>query len=234
LRSRAAFGLERRDRSGQDPVVPQEYKWQDARLSQKLVIFPPTTCPLLTAVFNAAMEKSSFMRVLGIFAIAIGGLAAFSLVGAILVFGMQAVIFVDGFASILLLVICSAVFWFAKIDWRRPEAAAIVVSFMSFVGMCVDSRGNPIYNLPLAWIFGSQGSQVKVNEIVSHGGGSTGVNYDFQIVSLHGAIEHSISGWLVMPMRFVEYLIVLSIAVTIITIIRNHSGRNWLPDNASD
>ncbi|NKC52154.1 hypothetical protein HED63_25435 [Ochrobactrum cytisi] len=121
-----------------------------------------------------------------------------------------------------------------KIDWRRPEAAAIVVSFMSFVGMCVDSRGNPIYNLPLAWIFGSQGSQVKVNEIVSHGGGSTGVNYDFQIVSLHGAIEHSISGWLVMPMRFVEYLIVLSIAVTIITIIRNHSGRNWLPDNASD
>lgn len=192
------------------------------------------TCPSLSAVFNAAMEKSTFMRVLGIFVIAICGLAAFSLVGTILVFGMQAVIFVDGFASILLLVICSAIFWFAKIDWRRPEAAAIVISFMSFVGMCVDSRGNPIYNKPLAWIFGSQGSHVKVNEIVSHGGGSTGVNYDFQIMSLHGAVERSISGWLVMPMRFVEYLIVLSIAVTIITTIRNHSGRNWLPDNARE
>ncbi|NKW10488.1 hypothetical protein HGG76_18090 [Ochrobactrum tritici] len=60
------------------------------------------------------MEKSAFMRVLGIFVIAICGLAAFSLVGTILVFGMQAVIFVDGFASILLLMTCSAIFWFAK------------------------------------------------------------------------------------------------------------------------
>ncbi len=95
-----------------------------------------------------------------------------------------------------------------------------------------DSRGNPIYNQPLVWLFGSPGSHLQIKEIVSHGGGSTGVNYEFQIVNLYGAIERTISGWFVMPFRFVEYLIVLSIVSTIITVIRNRSGSNWLPDNA--
>jgi len=84
----------------------------------------------------------------------------------------------------------------------------------------------------LVWLFGSPGSHLQIKEIVSHGGGSTGVNYEFQIVNLYGAIERTISGWFVIPFRFVEYLIVLSIVTTIITIIRNRSGSNWLPDNA--
>jgi hypothetical protein len=75
---------------------------------------------------------------------------------------------------------------------------------------------------------------MQIREIVSHGGGSTGVNYDFQLINIYGAIERSISGWIVIPFRFFEYLVVLSVVVSIITFIRNRSGSNWLPDNARE
>ncbi|KAB2690619.1 hypothetical protein F9K82_01295 [Brucella pseudogrignonensis] len=178
------------------------------------------------------MQTGTITKVLGIFAIAAAAIACFSLVGLGLMYGMYGVIFIDGVASVFLLAVCSAIFWFSKVDWRKPEAAAIMISFMSFTAMFFDSRGNPVYNQPLVWLFGSPGSHLQVKEIVSHGGGSTGVNYEFQIVNLYGAIEHTISGWFVIPFRFVEYLIVLSIVTTIITVIRNRSGSNWLPDNA--
>ena len=171
---------------------------------------------------------------LGIFAIAAAVIACFSLAGVGLMYGIYGVIFIDGVASIFVLMVCSAIFWFTKVDWRKPEATAIMISFMSFVGMCLDSRGNPIYNQPFAWLLGSRGSHLQIKEIVTHGGGSTGVNYEFQVINLYGANERTISGWFVIPLRFVEYLIVLSIAATIITVIRNRSGRNWLPDNARE
>jgi len=178
------------------------------------------------------MQTGTITKVLGIFAIAAAAIACFSLVGLGLMYGMYGVIFIDGVASIFLLAVCSAIFWFSKVDWRKPEAAAIMISFMSFTAMFFDSRGNPVYNQPLVWLFGSPGSHLQIKEIVSHGGGSTGVNYEFQIVNLYGAIERTISGWFVIPFRFVEYLIVLSIVTTIITVIRNRSGSNWLPDDA--
>lgn len=178
--------------------------------------------------------KSPFLKVLGIFAMAIAVLAAFGLVAIALIFGMQAVIFVDGAASIALLAIFSAIFWFTRLDWRRPELTAVTISVMSFVGMFMDSRGNPLYNQPLAWLFGSRGSHVGIREIVSHGGGSTGVNYEFQIVNAYGAVERLVSGWIVIPFRFVEYLAVLSLVVTAITLLRKASGSDWLPDNARE
>lgn len=179
-------------------------------------------------------KKSSLKNVLGIFALAALVLAGFSLIGVAFVYGAYGVIFIDGVASIILLVIFAVVFWRTKVDWRKPEAAAIMISFFSFIGMCVDSRGNPIYNQPLVWLFGSKGSHLNIREIVSHGGGSTGVNYEFQIVNLYGAIERAISGWLVMPFRFFEYIVVLSLLVTLITAIRRRRGAEWLPDNARD
>ncbi|WP_343313121.1 hypothetical protein AAIB41_09705 [Brucella sp. BE17] len=181
------------------------------------------------------MQKtSSVKKVLGIFAIAALVVAGFGLIGLAFIYGAYGVIFIDGVASIILLMIFSIVFWRTKIDWLKPEAAAIMISFFSFIGMCVDSRGNPIYNQPLVWLFGSNGSHLNIREIVSHGGGSTGVNYEFQIVNLYSAIERSISGWLVMPFRFVEYIVVLSLLVTLITVIRKRRGADWLPVNATD
>lgn len=147
---------------------------------------------------------------------------------------MNAVIFIDGAASVALLVIFSAIFWFTKIDWRKPEVAAVLISFMAFFGMFFDARGNPIYNMPLTWLFGSPGSHMKIREIVSYGGGSTGVNYEFQLIDIYGAVERYVSGWIVIPFRFVEYLVVMSAVVSIITIIRKHSGGDWLPDNARE
>jgi hypothetical protein len=180
------------------------------------------------------MQTGSVTKVLGIFAIAAVVIACFALVGLVLVYGMYGVIFIDGVASAVLLVVFSAIFWFTKVDWRKPEAAAIMISFMAFTAMFFDSRGNPLYNQPLAWIFGSPGSHMQIREIVSHGGGSTGVNYDFQLINIYGAIERSISGWIVIPFRFFEYLVVLSVVVSIITFIRKRSGSNWLPDNARE
>lgn len=163
--------------------------------------------------------RSSFLTVISIFAIAAAVIGGFCLIGLALYLLFTGAIFIDGVASAAVLLVFSAIAWKARITWAKPVAAAVLIA-----------RGNPAYNKPLEWLFAPAGAQLQPHEIVSHGGGSTGVNYDFHFVDASGQRVDELSSWVVVPFRFFEYLLILSAAMWPITWLRGRFGRSqWLP-----
>ncbi|SDH17614.1 hypothetical protein SAMN05216588_10379 [Pseudomonas flavescens] len=172
--------------------------------------------------------RSSLVKVLSIFAIASAVIAGFGLLGVILYWFFTGVVFIDGVASAAVMLGFLALAWKGRLSWRKPEAAALLIVFMAFIGMCFDSRGNPLYNQPLEWLFAPPGAALQTKEIISHGGGSTGVNYAFRFVDSYGGIVGEVSNWIVIPFRFFEYLLVLSAAMGLLTLVRP-AGADWRP-----
>lgn len=126
----------------------------------------------------------------------IGG---FCLIGLAFYLFFTGAIFIDGVASATVLLVFSAIAWKARITWAKPAAAAVLIAITAYVGMFLDARGNPAYNKPLEWLFAPAGAQLQTREIVSHGGGSIGVNYDFHFVDASGQRVDELSSWVVVP-----------------------------------
>lgn len=174
--------------------------------------------------------RSSVITVLSIFLIATAVVAGLGVIGFALYWFFTGVVFVDGVASIGIMLVFTVVAWKTRITWEKPAAAAVLIAITAWVGMFMDIRGNPIYNKPLEWIFAPPGATLLTKEIVSHGGGSTGVNYDFNFVDTYGGIVRTLSSWVVAPFRFFEYLVVMSAVMWPITLIRRRFGPSaWLP-----
>lgn len=180
----------------------------------------------------APMKKprSSLATVLYIFGIATALIAAFGVFGLLVALFFHGAIFIDGVASIGILVAFSAAMWKFRITWAKPAAAAILIAFVAFVAMLLDARGNYLYNQPLEWLFAPAGTHLQTHEDISHGSSSTGVNYDFRFVDAEGQVVRELSSWLVVPFRFFEYLLILSAALSVITWLRPRlGGSQWLP-----
>lgn len=174
--------------------------------------------------------RSSFLSVICISAIAAAVIGGFCLTGLAFYLFFTGAIFIDGVASAAVLLVFSAIAWKARITWTKPAAAAVLIAITAYVGMFLDARGNPAYNKPLEWLLAPAGAQLQTREFVSHGGGSTGVNYDFRFVDASGQREDELSSWVVVPFRFFEYLLILSAAMWPITWLRGRFGRSqWLP-----
>ena len=174
--------------------------------------------------------RSSFLTVLTIFAIAAAAIGGFCLIGFAFYLFFTGAIFIDGVASAAVLLGFATIAWKARITWAKPVAAAVLIAIAAYVGMFLDARGNPVYNKPLEWLFAPAGAQLETREIVTHGGGSTGVNYDFRFVDASGHKVDELSSWIVVPFRFVEYLLILSALMWPLTWLRGRFGRSqWLP-----
>ncbi|WP_205881597.1 hypothetical protein [Pseudomonas argentinensis] len=174
--------------------------------------------------------RSSFLTVLSIFAIAATVTGGFCLIGLAIYLFFTGAIFIDGVASAAVLLAFAAIAWKAHITWAKPVAAAVLIAITAYVGMFLDARGNPVYNKPLEWLFAPAGAQLQTREIVTHGGGSTGVNYDFHFVGTRGQWVDELSSWVVLPFRFLEYLLILSALMWPLTWLRGRFGRShWLP-----
>ncbi len=174
--------------------------------------------------------RSSLLTVLSIFAIATAVIGGFCLIGLAFYLFFTGAIFIDGVASAAVLLVFAAIAWKARITWAKPVAAAVLIAIAAYVGMFLDARGNPVYNKPLEWLFAPAGAHLQTREIVSHGGGSTGVNYDFHFVDASGQRVDELSSWIVVPFRFFEYLLILSAFMWPLTWLRDRLGRSqWLP-----
>lgn len=162
--------------------------------------------------------------------VAIAGIACLGLIGLAFFGVFQGIVFIDGFASVTLLLVFCLVTWKARFSWDKPVPAALVIVFFAYMGMFLDMRGNPLYNQPLEWLFAPAGAVLQTHELVSQAAGTTAVNYDFRFVDARGAVVRELSGWVVAPFRFVEYLAVLSLVMWPATWLRwRYGGSQWLP-----
>lgn len=158
-------------------------------------------------------------------------LAGFGAIAGGIFLAFNGMVFLDGFASCLLLAVFVVLLWKFRLNWDDPTAAAIAVCLFAFFGMLMDSRGNTLYNAPLQWLFAPAGATLAVDEIISHGGGSTGIDYDFVFVDASGSKVGGISNWIVMPFRLLEYLVLGSLLVALVGWLRPRirRGADWLP-----
>ncbi|TWE07449.1 hypothetical protein FB481_10316 [Pseudomonas sp. AG1028] len=174
--------------------------------------------------------RSNFLTVLYIFAIATAAIGGFCLIGLAFYLFFTGAIFIDGVASVSVLLIFATIAWKGRVTWAKPVAAALLIAITAYVAMLLDARGNPVYNKPLEWLFAPAGAHLQTREIVSHGGASTGVNYDFHFVDASGQRVGELSSWIVVPFRFFEYLLILSAFMWPLTWLRDRFGRSqWLP-----
>lgn len=182
---------------------------------------------------NTPKQRSALFTVLSIFLVAIVGMACMGLIGLALFGFFQGITFIDGFASGALLLVFCLVVWKARLSWDKPIPVAVLIVYFAFLGMFLDMRGNPLYNLPLEWVFAPAGAVLRAHELVSHAAGTTAVNYEFRFIDAHGEVVRELSGWIVSPFRFVEYLAVLSLVMWPATWLRRrYGGSQWLPPEA--
>lgn len=167
------------------------------------------------------MEKGNkFLTVLKIFGIGLLCIAGFGLIGLALYGVFVGIAFYSGFASIVLFLGFYALVYKMKLNWDNAVLAGSVLFLFAFIGMCVDARGNWLYNLPLEWLFAPSGTEFKIIEKVSHYGGTTSVNYDFAFVNSRGRVMDSISFWIIYPFRYIEYWLVGSFIISLYSFFR--------------
>jgi zinc ribbon protein len=141
--------------------------------------------------------------------IALGVLALAGFLG-IMIGGFWATATVEGFASVIFLVIGVLLFGvfrkgvFSKNSFFR----AIAIGFWALMGACVDQTGNYFYNYPVGLIECSRGNVLSRHADVDHPyAGKTVITQDFNCYTPSGAIEKTVNSFAMMGYRFIEYII---------------------------
>lgn len=139
----------------------------------------------------------------------IGGIALFI---GLLLGGFYALGYVEGFGSILILML--GVFGF-RAGNNSPDIkgggfeVALGISFFALMGMALDQPGNFIYNEPLEWIFCPPESDL-VRETIQRGisGGGVSLSQNFECAAQNGGkILRRIAFWELLIVRFLEYIV---------------------------
>ncbi|MCT0437778.1 hypothetical protein EFT58_11100 [Lactococcus lactis] len=115
----------------------------------------------------------------------------------------------------VLLIIFIIITWFSKkyVDWKHGGILLVLV--IAFMGACIDIQGNPLYNEPIRLVYQHLGT-LKVKNIMTSINGTTGVNYYFNIVNPSGHIVKQLNMWGVALFRFIEYLVIYSILLSML------------------
>jgi hypothetical protein len=123
---------------------------------------------------------------------------------------------IEGFASVLMIVIAWLVIRFMTSDsigtdsaagWRLALAGSI--TFFALMGMAVDQPGNYVYNRPIQWFLCPSGSELHRGIDVSHPTpGRTDITQDFTCVDpRENVVVDSPPMGGVIIIRFVEYVL---------------------------
>jgi hypothetical protein len=142
------------------------------------------------------------------------GIAA--LIGGILLL-FYALSNIEGFASVLMIVIAWLVIRFASSDSGETSSSAGqklvvagVITFFALMGVAIDQPGNYLYNRPIQWFFCPSGTDLHRGVDVTHPlPGRTDVTQDFTCVDPRENVvvdSPPIGG--VIVTRFVEYVLV--------------------------
>jgi hypothetical protein len=142
------------------------------------------------------------------------GIAA--LIGGIILL-FYALSHIEGFASVLMIVIAWLVIRFASSDGEGTSSStgqkmvvAGVITFFALMGVAIDQPGNYVYNRPIEWFFCPSGTDLHRGVDVTHPlPGRTDVTQDFTCLDpLENVVIDSPPIGGVIATRFVEYVLV--------------------------
>ncbi len=136
--------------------------------------------------------------------------------GIILVIGIiigsfVAIATIEGVASLILLT-CGMI-GFGVLPLRKPEKngamfTGVALAFFALMGASIDQTGNYIYNKPIEVCFCADGSKLSRMENVSNPvPGTTYIQQDFTCYDKAGAPVKTINLFVIMGIRFVEYIL---------------------------
>jgi hypothetical protein len=164
-------------------------------------------------------SKSSFFNRLPSFVwiiLFVLGIAA--LIGGIIVL-FYALSNIEGFASVLMLVVAWGVIRFGSSDTvssvttalpGQGLVTAVGITFFALMGLAIDQTGNYVYNRPIEWFFCPSNTELHRGIDVSHPTpGRTDVTQDFTCVDPRENVVMDRPGiGEVMGTRFVEYVLI--------------------------
>lgn len=153
------------------------------------------------------------LKILGIFIVFIGVLVlGFLGVSTLLV----SAIYTPWIASIIVLAAFLIVIWCMKERASWKQYGMIIICITAVVGCFFNTQGNPIFNLPIQWVYKDIGQLVILNKTTQIGSEYI-IDYAFQIVDGNGAVIQTISFWAVLAFRFFEYVAIYSLLLTILS-----------------
>lgn len=117
-------------------------------------------------------------------------------------------------SSILMFLVFLITIWILKGRASWKQYGMIVVCIIAFAGCFFDGTGNPVYNLPIEWIYSDMG-QFKISTQTTTFGADHYINHVYQIVDAEGTVIQNISGLSIIVFRFFEYVAIYSLFVTL-------------------
>ncbi|HEY0049345.1 MAG TPA: hypothetical protein VGB68_08685 [Pyrinomonadaceae bacterium] len=127
--------------------------------------------------------------------------------------GFYALAFVEGFASLILLLCGWAAFRAGNNSPQLESSSfgiALVISFFALMGMSLDQPGNYFYNKPVEWIFCPAESRLERGVISTgtRGGRGVSVSQNFTCAAdQSGEVLRKISTFEQLAVRFFEYVL---------------------------
>lgn len=115
-----------------------------------------------------------------------------------------------------LLVIFSIVVLAKRLTWNNY--IVYVIAVFTLFSMMIDTSGNPIYNKPLEWIVSPIGELQVMRDINNYAPGEYAISDNIAILKPNGEVVGLSTVWLYLY-RFVQYLVLYSIAGTLLGVI---------------
>lgn len=155
------------------------------------------------------MNKNIKIIILSILAIPILLLLIYIIINLI-----QAIIFIPGVASIILILIFTTIVILNKISWETYGIYFIIIS--AFLSMFIDSIGNKLLNFPFNFFLRNSNQSIEIIQNLKQSGANTSISLYYLIVDSDGRIIRNINPMWIYTIRYIEYLIIFSILITII------------------
>ena len=136
---------------------------------------------------------------------------------------------IEGFASVLMIVIAWLVIRFMSSDDTGSDsstgqrlALAGAITFFALMGMAIDQPGNYVYNRPIQWFLCPSGTELHRGVDVSHPvPGRTDITQDFTCVDpRENVVVDSPAMGGVIAIRFIEYVLLAYLLIALNRVYR--------------
>lgn len=130
----------------------------------------------------------------------------------------------DYIRSLTLLVVFSMVVLVKRLNWSNYLVFAVAI--FSFLGMMIDTAGNPVTNKPLEWIVSPIGQLQLDQDINNYAPGQYVISDNLSILKPGGEMVTLSTVWLYLY-RCAQYLVLYSIVGTLLAVIRGSKPERW-------
>ncbi|MEK3796002.1 hypothetical protein MKX42_30135 [Paenibacillus sp. FSL R7-0204] len=130
----------------------------------------------------------------------------------------------DYIRSLTLLVVFSIIVLVKRLNWSAYLVFA--VALFSFLGMMIDTAGNPVTNKPLEWIVSPIG-QLQLNQDVNnYAPGQYVISDNLAVLKPGGKVVTLSTIWLYLY-RLAQYMVLYSLVGTLLAAVRGSKPERW-------